>query len=335
MLFTGSHAIVIARGVALFFGAFSFLNAAVAVLSRRHEDVWWVDLSVFPGPLSWAAGLVAAIVLVEFALRPEMTDSRRQLTTGVCATLAGIAVLNSISFYRALQAGSITSGIGWPFSIVLASTFLWLAAIAWFERPGDDTRARRVGMVAVALLVAMLFPLAQVAFFGSTDYRRPADVVVVPGARVNDDGSLSGSLADRVLTAAELWKLGLAPRLIMSGGTGANGMDEASAMKAFAVAQGVPADAIDTDSAGVDTDATVRNTVAMMPGTTRVLVVSQFYHLPRLKLAYRTVGRDVLTVPARETLPIPKTPLFVAREIPGFWVYWARAAWRDVVGAAR
>lgn len=331
-LMVGPRAILLARGVALFFGAFSLVNAIVAVVAQRSENVWWVDLSVFPGPFAWAAALLAGVVLAEYALRPILSKDRRQLTAGVCATLAAIAVLNSIAFFGVVRAGRVVSGVGWPFSLVLVFVFAWLAAVAWWGEALADDRRRRFGMVVAALLVALLFPLAQVAFFGTTDYRRPADVVVVLGARVYDDGRLSWSLHDRVMTAVELHKSGLAPRLIMSGGTGANGINEAAAMKAFAVAQGVPADAIDVDPAGVDTDSTVRNTDAMVARGDRLLVVSQFYHLPRIKLAYRTVGRDVYTVPAHETMPIPKTPLFVVREIPGFWVYWLRAVGRDLAG---
>jgi hypothetical protein len=49
-----------------------------------------------------------------------------------------------------------------------------------------------------------------------------------------------------------------------------------------------------------------------------------------VKLAYLAAGWNVRTVPAKEIEPIWKTPLFVIREIPGFWVYWARSFVRDV-----
>ena len=54
--------------------------------------------------------------------------------------------------------------------------------------------------------------------------------------------------------------------------------------------------------------------------------MSQFYHLPRLQLDYQRAGYDVYTVPAKSTIPIPKTPLFALREIPAFWLYYLRGA---------
>lgn len=322
--------LMVARGTALFFSVFSLANALGAALSRRSENVWWLDLSFLPGPLPWIAGLISAVVLLEFALRPRMEFARRQLTAGVCAALAAVALANSIGFYRAIAAESIEPGVPVPFSLVLAVLFAGLAAAVWRSGATETRRVHWIGVGATALALVMLFPLAQVAFFGTTDYRRPADVAVVFGARVNDDGRLSGSLYDRVATAAELQRSGLVRTLIMSGGTGSNGVAEAEAMRNQALRLGVPASAVRIDSQGVDTDSTVRNTVSMIGADERVLVVSQFYHLPRIKLAYRAAGRDVFTVPARESLPIPKTPIFVAREIPGFWVYWARALARDL-----
>ncbi len=321
--------LTVARGVAMFFSVFSLANALVAAIADRSEDVWWLDLGFLPGPFVWAANLLAAVVLLEFTVRPRMPESRRQLTAGVCATLSAVAVYNSFAFFSAERAGDIATGAGWPFSFVLAMMFAGIASVAWWGEPAGEP-AGMMRVAAVAFVCVLLFPLAQIYFFGTTDYRRPADYAVVLGARVRDDGSLSGSLADRVLTGAELYKQGLVPRLVMSGAAGTNGIDEGTAMAAFAKRLGVPAEAIEVDSGGIDTDATVRNTVEIIPDDARMLVVSQFYHLPRIKLAYRAGGREVYTVPARETLPIPKTPLFVAREVPAFWVYWARAMWRDL-----
>ena len=49
--------------------------------------------------------------------------------------------------------------------------------------------------------------------------------------------------------------------------------------------------------------AAVRNTEALFNQlhARRVLVVSHFYHLPRVKLAYQRAGREVYTVPAKES----------------------------------
>ena len=53
-------------------------------------------------------------------------------------------------------------------------------------------------------------------------------------------------------------------------------------------------------------------------------MVSDFFHLPRIKLAYQRAGVDVITVPSHARR-IPQTTGLVIREIPAFWVYYLRA----------
>jgi vancomycin permeability regulator SanA len=143
---------------------------------------------------------------------------------------------------------------------------------------------------------------------------------------VHPDGAPSQTLAWRVDTACELYREGLVDRLVMSGAVGDSGYDEALVMRDRAVANGVPASAIVVDSLGVNTEATVENTVRLFAaeGGDRVLAVSNAYHLPRIKLAYRRHGQEVFTVPAEETRRIKETPYLWLREVPAFWVYYLR-----------
>jgi vancomycin permeability regulator SanA len=324
----------LARGIALFFGLFSLANAAVALRTGRTEDLWWVDLSTLPG---WVTGLLwlTAALLVAYALRPCMRRWRRIATAAVAAMLAGMALANVSDFYSAWSAGTIAPATVVPFSAAVSVGFALVGVAVWMQqgtsRPG---RAEDVAVAFTAAVLVFVFPLAQVYFFGTTDYRREADVAVVFGARVFASGQLTTSLEDRVRTAADLYADGLVDTLIMSGGVGESGHDEAEVMRDRAIELGVPSCAIVLDHQGLDTDRTVANTVAGFAedGSTRVLAVSQFYHLPRIKMAYRAAGQQVYTVPAEESRPILKTPALVVREIPAFWLYWGRSWVRDVAG---
>jgi uncharacterized SAM-binding protein YcdF (DUF218 family) len=101
-------------------------------------------------------------------------------------------------------------------------------------------------------------------------------------------------------------------------------------MRDMAVEAGVPEPDVIVDSAGVNTEATVRDSRPFFEKADRpaALAVSQYYHLPRVKLAYQGSGATVFTVPAGTSTPIPQTPRFVVREIPAFWVYYLRAVFR-------
>ena len=332
-------ALALARGAALFFGLYSLAGAlAMAVSPSPSQDIWWIDTRFLDARLGATLSAVAAVILVAYGAAPRMAVWRRTLTVVVCVALGGVALQNVTTFYRLWGAKSFAPAIAFPLSLPIALAFGLLGWAAWSLRP--DTHAKRAGAVAsgvALLLVAALFPLAQMAFFGTSDYRAKADAAVVFGAKANSDGSLSSSLDERVRTGVELYKQGLVGQLVMSGATGASGVDEPSAMRHAAVAAGVPSSAILLDHKGFDTDGTVAQTTSLFAksGVRRVLVVSQPYHLPRVKLAYLAAGWDVRTVPAAPgPVPIVQTPLYIAREVPAFWVYWLRAWARDVTGGA-
>ena len=266
-----------------------------------------------------------------YAVAPRMAAWRRWLTLGLCAAFAAMAVLNMVDFYRVWQRGLIRPGVPVPLSLLVA---LALGFVAWAAlRPPAQPRRRwpaAAVLVAAALVCVLAFPLLQIWFFGFTDYRRPADLAVVFGAQVHQRGVPSVSLSDRMTTAEQLYRQGLVKRIIVSGGVGQTGYNEALVMRDMALAAGVPRRALIVDSNGVNTEATVRDTVPFFTtpqGRARVLAVSQFYHLPRIKLAYQRAGWNVLTVPSGlgDRGIIAR---MVAREVPAFWVYYLRAVLR-------
>jgi vancomycin permeability regulator SanA len=321
----------IARGVALFFGGFSLLNVIAEVRVRGFdENVWWIDIRPLPALVRAAVFALAGIILVWWALRPGAARWRRIVTTICAAALAVLAIRNGITFYHVWHAGLIKPWMPLPLSFVLAAALLCVAVAAARSMPSRHSRLSAPLVVAVVIMCGILFPLAQQFFFGKTDYVQRAQVAIVMGAEVHVNGRPSMSLDDRVRTAARLYKAGLAQRLLMSGAQGrGEPVNETQAMRELAIGYGVPASAIEVDPNGFNTDATVRDTVPMLraAGVRHVAVVSDFFHLPRVKLAFQRGGYDVITVPSHER-QIPQIPGLVLREIPAFWVYYLRAVLR-------
>lgn len=203
----------------------------------------------------------------------------------------------------------------------------WLAAFQGRNRRGAGfPRAGHfIAVVAAFVFCCLAFPVLQVFCFGHTDYRRRADAAIVFGARAYADGRPSMALSDRVRTACELYHAGLVPRVVFSGGPGDGPVHETEAMARLARTLGVPDEAIELDRFGVSTAATVRNTILTRPAGARIIAVSEFYHLPRIKLACHDAGREVYTVPARPSHWLRNWPLrSIAREVAGFWFYYLR-----------
>ena len=116
----------------------------------------------------------------------------------------------------------------------------------------------------------------------------PTDPIVVLGNAVMADGQPSPRLRARLDAALAAYRAGLAPRVLVSGGI-AGGQDEAPSMAAYLAAQGVPAAAA-LDPQGMDTWATARATAALLGGSGRVIVATQWFHVPRTLLALRRFG---------------------------------------------
>jgi uncharacterized SAM-binding protein YcdF (DUF218 family) len=315
------------RGLALFFGGFGLLNLVGNFRSPGFDaNLWWIDLRFMPALAANALLLLTSLCLLAFAIRPPISKGR-QLLTALCAlAIAVFAVLNVVQFYRELASANIHSGWPVPLSVFVGLTFLSITAAAAVPKSAILYSSRFWGISIVFAGCLFVFPLLQVFCFGKTDYRRKADAIVVLGARAYADGRPSDALADRVRTACELYKDGLAAKVIFSGGPGEGDVHETEAMRRFAVQLGVKNEDIFTDEQGLNTQATVKNTEPIFKTlhARRILVVSHFYHLPRIKMSYQRDGWDVYTVPAREKYFMRETPYMVLREVAALWVYYLR-----------
>jgi vancomycin permeability regulator SanA len=330
-----THAIVLVglRGAAIFLGTFTLIGL-VGELRGRTADVslWWIDLHDLPPAVRVGLLGVFAGLLLAWAVARTPGIRLRRAAAPACGVFTVLAVRDSIGFYAVAGGGAVHPAMGLPLSLLIALVLGGLAVAAWRTARRDLTpavgRATRLAVAAGAW--AFVFPLAQMLFFGTTDYRRPADVAVIFGARVYADGQPSSLLADRVRTGLELYRSGLVPLLVMSGGDGADGYNEAQVMRDVAIAAGVEPAAVVADPVGTSTEATVTDVMTILAARTdvghppRVIAVSQPYHLPRVQLSFANAGLDVFTVPAAAATPISETPLLVLREVPAFWAYFVR-----------
>ncbi len=315
----------VGRGMALFLGAFALMNV-LGELCRSGFDanIWWVDLRPLPGWTSRVVLGVAGAVLVGYAVRAKMGRWRQRLSLGAVVMVLGVTLWNAGTFYVLMWQGSLRTGFPIAFSILMCVA---AALVLWGMVRNEGGRLGMRGWAVVltaAGVCAVGFPLGQMMCFGMTDYARPADAAVVFGAQVKEDGSLSEALEDRVRTACELYEDGVVRTVILSGGPGQGAIHETEGMRRYALAHGVPEEAIVCDRGGLNTQATVVNTTELLKtmGCRRVLAVSHFYHLPRIKMTYARAGLEVYTVPARERRRLRHLGAYMVREVAALWVYY-------------
>ncbi len=145
------------------------------------------------------------------------------------------------------------------------------------------------------IVLAVFFHLLAIAAIwidGATSHYETSEYAVVLGNQVYPSGEPSQRLKARLLRAASLYKEGSAKQIIVSGGFGKEGHDEAVVMQHFLIHQGLPKDKIIVDSNGYTTRMTAQNTRRLVTNkeAAPIIVVSQLYHLSRTKMAFRQAG---------------------------------------------
>lgn len=122
-----------------------------------------------------------------------------------------------------------------------------------------------------------------------------ADAVVVLGASVLADGTPSTILQDRLDDGIALYFAGAAPKIIMSGDNGTASYNEVKAMKAYAIAKGVPSEDIFCDHAGFSTYESMYRAKYVF-GCQRIVVATQTYHLYRALWSAKSLGMQAIGV---------------------------------------
>ena len=118
------------------------------------------------------------------------------------------------------------------------------------------------------------------------------DVIVVLGAAVWPGGQPSPALQRRVMHAVDLMQRGYAAHLLVTGGMGQYPPTEAEVMQRLAVAHGIASRCVLREEQATSTfeSALLCCDILRQHRWSRVLVVTDRYHLPRALLAFRSCG---------------------------------------------
>lgn len=116
-----------------------------------------------------------------------------------------------------------------------------------------------------------------------------AQAVLVLGARVHSNGRLSLMLEDRVLTGYDLYRMGKAEKILISGDHGQTSYDEVNSIRKYLLKLNVPPKDIFMDHAGFDTYDSLYRAKAIFK-VKRMIIVTQRFHLPRAMFIARRMG---------------------------------------------
>ena len=173
-------------------------------------------------------------------------------------------------------------------------------------------RVLRHALVLAVLtgVIVYTISLAMVLVVSQQDQRRPVDAIVVLGA-AQYNGRPSPVLRARLNHALSLYREGLAPLVVVTGGIGrGDTTSEAVVGQRYLVAHGIPEGAVVAQGEGRTTKASMSAVTAWLHarGLRRVLLVSDPFHMFRLRLEARRTALEAYTSPT-ESSPISDNPV--------------------------
>ncbi|MGH9137201.1 MAG: YdcF family protein [Acidimicrobiales bacterium] len=161
--------------------------------------------------------------------------------------------------------------------------------------------ATRLGLAALAALVLYVaVTFVQVWQASRRDEARPADAIVVLGA-AQYDGRPSPVLTRRLDHAAQLFREGIAPLIVVTGGRRpGDRFSEAEASANYLQDQGIPGDHIERETTGVNSWESLASAARFLheDDITRVVLVSDPYHAMRIDGIAAELGLDATVSPA-------------------------------------
>ena len=171
-----------------------------------------------------------------------------------------------------------------------------------------------MGPLAVAAAIGYTVALVMVLIASQVDERRPAEAIVVLGA-AQYNGRPSPVLRARLDHALGLYREGLAPLIVVTGGVGVGDTtSEAMVGRRYLMGHHVPAEAVRAEAVGRSTTASMDAVAAWLRERKirRVILVSDPFHMFRLRLEARRTALEAYTSPT-ESSPISENPVLELR----------------------
>jgi uncharacterized SAM-binding protein YcdF (DUF218 family) len=170
---------------------------------------------------------------------------------------------------------------------------------------------RAVWSVAALAVIATLVVVAALSLRigrqSGLDEARPADVILVLGA-AEYRGRPSPVLRARLDHAVDLYRRKLAPRILTTGGAGGDPIfTEGGVGRSYLIAQGVPSDSIVAETEGESTvySIALAGEIMRRMGLHSAIVVSDGYHIYRVKRMLESLGLTAYGSPRKEANPDP------------------------------
>ena len=181
--------------------------------------------------------------------------------------------------------------------------------------------------IFLTLITIFIVHVLIIIITGLSCRAKKSDLIIVLGNKVEESGIPSKRLQYRLNKSYELFQAGLAPIIIVSGGIGKEGFDEAEIMATYLIEKGIPKERIIRDNQGVTTYASALNSRSIMTqnNTHSIIIVSQYFHLLRSKIAFEKMGIQQVSLEHAGWFFEWRDVYSIPREIAGIYYYLFRS----------
>lgn len=191
---------------------------------------------------------------------------------------------------------------------------------------------RLAGWAVVGATLVSVYMAVRISAQGDRDEQRPADAIVVLGA-AQFNGTAGGVFEARLQHAVDLYKAGIAPYLVVTGGKlPGDRTTEAATARKWAIAHGVPASAILGENQGRNTLESLEAVAAIFRehGLKSAVFVSDETHMLRVLRMASDQGIVAFGSPTR-TSPTDRDAIrrqkAMLHEMAGLVAYYLGGGW--------
>jgi vancomycin permeability regulator SanA len=144
----------------------------------------------------------------------------------------------------------------------------------------------KITLIGILIFIIILFIVNYLVgnygkkYIINLDTDKKADAIIILGAYVYSDGTLSSVVKDRVDVGIEAYEKGLAPKILISGDHGQTDYDEVNTIRKYIESKGIEKEDIFMDHAGFSTYESLYRAKEIFE-VENAIIVTQEYHLVR------------------------------------------------------